>query len=154
MCWTPCARIHHSSTSATALKLFGTERSPNGSIGSTYSIPSHSTACRGRSKGCTGTRRYADSISILARRAPGRNEAATAATCSTLEYMSEHRLESIPSLTLSPGGYDKSVISRHFPELWPLGFTPNRLTCNGGSCGMRAGGKGPSIRPSAHSLVR
>ena len=60
----------HSRPSAKALKIFGAERSPNGSMGSTYRFPSHSTSCSGRSVGWTGTKRYADSTSILARRAP------------------------------------------------------------------------------------
>ena len=35
------------------------------------------------------------------------------------------------SLTLCPGGNDRSVISLHFPVLWPFEMTPNLLMCDG-----------------------
>ena len=69
---------------------------------------------------------------------------------STVTYDIEHRSESILSFTLFPSGEDRSTIRRHFPD-FPLGITPNLLTC---SPGKDPTGKGPKILPSAHSPAR
>lgn len=53
-----CANIH-SRTSAIALKIFGADLSPNGSIVSMNILPCHLVPSNGRSLGCTGTMRYA-----------------------------------------------------------------------------------------------
>ena len=58
----------------------------------------------------------------------------------------------MPSLTLCPCGNDRSVIRCHFPVLWPLGITPKRLMCSGGTAEVSL--KGPSRRPRDSSLCR
>ena len=63
-------------------------------------------------------------MSILARSDPAPNDATTTATLSIDTYDSEQRAGSMPSLTLYPGGKDKSVIRRHLPVVCPLGTTP------------------------------
>ena len=68
----------------------------------------------------------------------------TAATCLTVGYVNEHRSGSMLSLTLYDGGYERSVINLHFPVLWLLGITPNRITWSGGNWVTTEGGKGPS----------
>ena len=69
----------------------------------------------------------------------------TSATHSTDVYVSEHRSGAIPSLTLAPGGKERSVMRRHFPVLRPFGITPNRLTWHGGREGRSAGENGPNM---------
>ena len=73
--------------------------------------------------------RYADLMSTFAISELGPKEATIEATVSTVTYDSEQYHGLTPSLTLLPGGCDKSVISLHFPGEWPLGMTPNLLTC-------------------------
>ena len=74
-------------------------------------------------------------------------------SCSTVEYVNEHRSGSMPSLTLYDGGYERSVINLCYG---PWGFTPNRLTWNGGNwvTTESESGKGPSMRLRVHSLAR
>ena len=67
------------------------------------------------------------------------------ATFSTVVYANEQWTGSIASFTLLPSGYDRSVVSLHFPA-WVLGITPILFLCTG-TCG-----KGPSILPSLFSL--
>ena len=67
-------------------------------------------------------------MSIFARRAPRPRVLTKCATSSTVDYVREQRVGSIPSLTLN----DRSVMSLHLPGVWPLGMTPNRLTCREG----------------------
>ena len=94
--------------------------------------------------------RYALLISILASRAP-RPARATALAASSMDtYDSEHSSGRMPSLTLRPSGDYKSNMRRHLFNPF-LGMTPNLLTW---TLGSDAGGKGPRILPSAHSLAR
>ena len=66
--------------------------------------------------------------------------------------MREQTSGSMPSFTLPPGGKDRSVIRRHFPELWPFGITPTQLMCRYGM--VHESGHGPSMRPSDISFCR
>ena len=59
---------------------------------------------------------------------------------------------SMPSLTLPPGGKDKSTINRHFPGRPRFGMTPKRLVCSGLARGEEV--KGPATLPSETSLAR
>ena len=56
----------HSIASAWAVKIFGADLNPNGSIASIYTAPIHCTPSKGLSSGWTGTRRYADLMSAFA----------------------------------------------------------------------------------------
>lgn len=54
-------------------------------------------------------------MSTLAIKAPLPTVAIISATWSMEVYVSEHKSGSMPSLTLTPGGKDMSVIRHHFP---------------------------------------
>ena len=58
---------------------------------------------------------------------------AVAAAASDFAAKGAAPLAAAVSMTLPPGGCDKSVISLHFPGEWPLGMTPNLLTCRLGA---------------------
>ena len=58
----------------------------------------------------------------------------------------------MPSLTLIPGGADKSRISLHLPGLFRLGITPNRLMWMGGEGCIGFGTE--TIRPADISSAR
>ena len=140
------------SASATALKIFAEDQRPNGSHRSMNILPSHLTANRGRSCGCTGISRYADLISTLVSRATGPSLAMAAAISLTDTYDREDSALSMTSLTLRPQGNERSVINLHLPVLWTLGITPNLLMCNGGRPSVEW--NGPAIRPFTSSSLR
>ena len=83
----------------------------------------------GHLDGLAGMSQYADSMSTFAISEPVQKEATTDATVSSDIYDSEQCCGLTPSLTLPPGGCDRSVISLNFPGEWPLGMTPNLLMC-------------------------
>ena len=58
-------------------------------------------------------------------------------------YDSEQSSASMPSFTLCPGGWERSVIKRHFPVLCPLGITPNQLICRRGRLRRSSGVPNP-----------
>ena len=93
-------------------------------------------------------------MSTFARSDPLPSCITSAATSSTVVYTIEQRAGSIPSLTLLPGGKDRSVMSLYLPVLWPLGTTPNLLIWRGGNLPSSASEKGPSMRPRERSLWR
>ena len=58
---------------------------------------------------------------------------------------------SMASLTLAFSGYERSVISHHFPSWYLLGIAPNLLMY---TSVKTEEGKGPNMLPAATSLVR
>ena len=67
-------------------------------------------------------------MSSFAMSVPFPKDRMSLAASSTVEYFKEHISESMASLTLKPGGNDKSSMSRHFPGWDLFGITPKRLT--------------------------
>ena len=89
-------------------------------------------------------------MSIFASNKPVPKAETIADTVSTDMYDKEQRVGSIPSLTLRPDGKERSVMSLHFPGVWPLGTTPSWLHCTSRAT---LSGRGPRIRLSLCSLV-
>ena len=58
-------------------------------------------------------------------------------------YDIEESSGEMPSLTLIPGGYDKSTIRRNFPGWFFFSMTPNLLMCTG--YWISSGAKGPNF---------
>ena len=80
----------------TAVKIFGAECKPKGSMPSTYWTPCHWKPSNGWLSGCTWIRRYAERISNVANRVPTPRHPGAWATLSTVVYLSEHTVGSIP----------------------------------------------------------
>ena len=80
----------------TAVKIFGAECKPKGSMPSTYWTPCHWKPSNGWLSGCTGIRWYAERISNVANSVPTPRHPGTWATLSTVVYLSEHTIGSIP----------------------------------------------------------
>ena len=64
-----------------------------------------------------------------------------------VQYLGVRSSASIPSFTLDPGEWNRSVNKRHFPILCPFRITLNRFMWRECSTGRE---KGPSIRPRTH----
>ena len=64
-------------------------------------------------------------MSSFAMSVPFPRDKMSLAASSSVEYFNEHISE---SMTLKPGGSNKSSMSRHFPGWDLFGITPKRLT--------------------------
>ena len=121
------------------LNSLGAERRPKGRHVSINTSPFYCIPSMYLSFGCTGSRRNALFISILASNVRWPCWMIPLMASSMVMYFREHKGLEIPSLTLWPLGWIRSTISLHFP-FWLLGITPNRLMC---TCGTACGGMGP-----------
>ena len=70
-------------------------------------------------------------MSTLASSVPRPSCMMKAMASSTWEYDRGKSLPVMPSLTLPPGGKDKSTINRHFPGRPRFGMTLKRFVCSG-----------------------
>ena len=68
-------------------------------------------------------------MSTFVSRVPLPNFSISVKAESIVIYDREQRAFGIPSLTLWPGGWDKSTMRRHLPGWCFLGITPNLLMC-------------------------
>jgi len=148
---TPEFSMIHAKRWARTLNSFGADRRPKGIQWSMYTLPLHLTPKRCRSTRCTGSKRKALLMSILANLVFFPDLSMLNMASSIVIYVRLHSCDGIPSFTLLPEGYDRSIMSRHLSCWWFLGINPNLFKW---TPGQLDGGYRPDILPSESSFWR